>query len=196
MTTQQPVPAATFAILSDLPEAGEDYSHEVIVEQSGRTLTVVQCTWTETTEQAWTSRTVPRPSDLADLLVRACHDDHHQLRIRVLSAVVHGLLPTGDYTEATTTSIPDSVFDDALGYGPLTTYRAAVSDAVLAALRTHEALAWGLRIQERGADERDELLQQLTAPENQTWLRETLARAGMTHSRPFDALIAQLITEG
>ncbi len=189
--TKRPVVAARFEVISNLVDAGEAYRHTVTVDRSGRVRSVVVCTGREVDVTPWWGANDPTADDLAEALVDACGDDHHESRLRLLSLVVHGLLPRGDHLWKV--AIPDAVLDGRLDFGPRTSYRAEIRKDVLAALRKHPALDWSKRIQTAGTEENSEFGAQIAdALElDAEWLVETLRTARGGSGVRFVDLVAE-----
>ena len=182
---------ARFEIVSDDPAAGEAYKNTVTVQKSGRVLLVVECTEREETVQEWCSDHTPTLENLVDLLLKACRDDYHKSRVRLLSAVVYGLLPQGNYLLKETSGIPDAILDASLGFGPRTTYRAEIQKTLLAALRSKPETAWALRISTKGTDEHDEFSRQLkeATTADPEWVQRVIKSAQGVSGTSFDDLV-------
>ena len=184
---------ARFEIVSDLPAAGEAYQHTVTVQRNGRVRSVVTCVEREETVQEWAADQPPTLEELADLLVSACYDDYHESRIRLLSAVVHGLLPQGNHLWEPTAEIPDAVLDASLGFGNRTTYRAEIQNALADALRGRPGTAWVLQLQTAGTDEYAEFVGQINeaSAADSEWLRRSIKASASRTGTPFDDLVAE-----
>lgn len=190
-TRRSPV-VARFEVISDDPAAGEAYQHTVTVQKNGRVRSVVTCAGREETVQEWTADQPPTLEDLADLLVSACRDHYHESRIRLLSAVVHGLLPQGDHRREATAEIPDAVLDASLGFGHRTTYRAEIQKVLADALRGRPGTAWALRIQTAGTDEYDEFVGQIyeASTADPEWLDRSIEASASGTGTSFNELAA------
>jgi hypothetical protein len=177
VAAKRPAVAARFEVISNLVDAGEAYHHTVTVDRSGRVRSVVAYTGREIESTPWSGANDPTADDLAEALIGACRDDHHESRLRLLSLVVHGLLPLGDHLWKV--EIPDAVLDGRLGFGPRTSYRADIRKDVLAALRKHPALDWSKRIQTEGTEEYSEFVAKTHEAHelDPEWLVETLRAA-------------------
>lgn len=194
MTTKRRSPVvARFEMISNDPAAGEAYQHTVTVQKNGRVRSVVTCVGREETIQEWAADQPPTLEELADLLIAACHDNHHESRTRLLSAVVHGLLPQGNHLWEEAVEIPDAVLDASLGFGPRTTYRVELQKALVAVLRGKPSIAWGARIQSVGTDEREQFAQQLAAAvsADPEWLQRSLRASRRGEGTSYDHLVAR-----
>jgi hypothetical protein len=191
-TRRSPV-VARFEIVSDLPAAGEAYQRTVTVQRNGRVRSVVTCVGREETVQEWAADQPPTLEELADLLVSACYDDYHESRIRLLSAVVHGLLPQGNHLWEATAGIPDAVLDASLGFGHRTTYRAEIQNALADALRGRPGTAWALQLQTDGTDAHEEFVGQINEAStgDPEWLRRSTEASASRTGTPFDDLVAE-----
>jgi len=154
---------------------------------------VFNCVEREETIQEWSSDEPPTLKELADLLVEACRDEYYEIRSRLLSAVVHGLLPQGDYLWPATAEIPDAVLDESLSFGPRTSYRAEIQKALVAELRVRPETAWAVWVQSDGTAEQVEFARQIAGavsidPE---WLHRSEEASKSGKGTPFDDLVAR-----
>lgn len=192
MTTKpHPPVVARVEIISDNPNAGEAYQHTVVVHQNGRVRSVVKCVEQEATTQEWGADRPPTAKELAGLLITACRDEYHECRVRLLSAVVHGLLPQGGHLWDEAVEIPDAVLDAALGFGSRSTYRVELRRALADALRDEPEVSWALRIQEPGTKEHDEFVHQAqeASTGDASWLLRSKDASRRGTGTPFDDLV-------
>jgi hypothetical protein len=180
-------------IVSTDPDAGEACKHVVALAKNGRVRSVFNCVEREETIQEWSSDEPPTLKELADLLVEACRDEYYEIRSRLLSAVVHGLLPQGDYLWPATAEIPDAVLDESLSFGPRTSYRAEIQKALVAELRVRPETAWAVWVQSDGTAEQVEFARQIAGavsidPE---WLHRSEEASKSGKGTPFDDLVAR-----
>lgn len=184
---------AMFEIVSDLLEAGEAYRHVVEVAQSGRVRSVVDCGERVTTVDEWHGAEPPTVEDLTALLLGACRDDYHASRVRLLSAVVHGLLPQGNHLGKEWVEIPDAVLDASLGFGPRTSYRAEIRRALVDVLKVNPKTAWAMQVQSAGTDEHAEFAQQIAESGrlDPVWLARSLQASRDGSGTPFGDLVTR-----
>lgn len=188
---KRPAVAVRFEVISDEPAAGEAYHHTVTVDRSGRVRSVVVCVEREIEVTPWPKLDTPTTDDLAGALVKSCHSDHYESRLRLLSLVVHGLLPLGNHLGKI--EIPDALLDERLAFGPRSSYHAEIRKDVLESLRKHPSLDWAKQISVRGTKENAEFSNQITAtleldPE---WIIESVLAARKAEGSLFDNLVAE-----
>jgi hypothetical protein len=183
--------AARFTVVSDNPAAGEAYHHTITVDRAGRVRSVVACTEREVEVTPWPKLDTPTADDLVEVLVKFCQDGHYESKLRLLSLVVHGLLPLGNNIGKI--EIPDALLDERLGFGSRASYHAEIRKDMLASLRKHPSLDWAGQVCTKGTKENREFTGQIIAtlvldPE---WLIKSMRAARESEGSLFDNLVAE-----
>jgi hypothetical protein len=160
-----PSVVARFEVVSRHPlDDRDDVTRLMTVDRSGQVRSTVRCAGEKhTAVTPWLEEHPPTALDLANALITSCSDDtdeSSQWRLRLLSLVVHGLLPIGNHLEHLV--VPDSLVAPVFEAGH-TSYRVVIRKDVLLELRNRPELGWGLKIQTAGTLENDEFAAQLVA---------------------------------
>lgn len=178
------------SIVSDNPYAGEAYRRTVTVQTNGRVSTLTECADRERTARTWDEDQPPNVADLAQRFVEALE---HTSEARLLSAVVHGLLPQGDHLKDASLAIPDAVLDSALAFGSRIRYRIDIGKGLSKELRDRPEISWANDVQRPGAPAHQEFTAQLAeaAECDRAWLLESLRRSLTETGEWFDDLVAE-----